>query len=732
MDTKLKKSHKLTVTIITLCILIPALLLTALYPRVSEAMHVKREAYKKEYDAKPVVWTIESNFINYAMESGYYLYGKLLEEANPEAIIDFRVLDKYGWISDHYYLEKQCDYVAEYSAENGTFQKQNGELTDEENIGFVTLEFDENGMLHLQWDEDTFEVNYDDGQYYTDWRSKALESVDNYSHNVKVEKEKGAVIDEAQLQPKNFKITFAINEDMSFVWDANPNYWFTQPDSLMMMTGAEFLILAAGIIVAILAFLLPFIKKLETGWEKVFSLPLEIIGILSFGFVLMIYGMFTAMAYTCAAEAYSQMEFIGFQITPMVQWMFLLIANFLGWSACFFVEYVIVTSLRQLVFKPKYYLNHRILCVNLVKWLCRKCKEAYQRVTEIDLSYDMKTTVVKLLCINGLILMVPCLIYSILLSIGYYYWEWELLVLGLVIGIVMLGIYSAIMYVSISKKCQKIQTEYSNILAVTKELADGNLQIVVEKDLGTFKEMGDSLKKVQHGFQKAVIEEAKSQNMKTELITNVSHDLKTPLTAIITYIDLLKRDDITEEERNKYIETLEQKSARLKVLIEDLFEVSKAQSGNVTMNYMDIDVVSLMKQVKTEMEDQIEASNLVYKFNLPEERIVLSLDGQRTYRVFENLLSNTLKYAMPHSRVYIDVEKRNDKVRIVFRNISAEELQFSPEFLTERFVRGDVSRKSEGSGLGLAIAKSFVELQNGQFQIDVDGDLFKVTLTWSI
>ena len=218
--------------------------------------------------------------------------------------------------------------------------------------------------------------------------------------------------------------------------------------------------------------------------------------------------------------------------------------------------------------------------------------------------------------------------------------------------------------------------------------------------------------------------------MKTELITNVSHDLKTPLTAIITYVNLLKNPHISEEERKSYVDILDQKTQRLKVLTDDLFEVSKAQSGNITMNFMDVDVVSLMKQVRLEMEDQIADSGLLFRWNLPEEKIIMNLDGQRTYRVFVNLISNILKYSMPNSRVFIDVMPDKSSVQICFRNISMAELDFDVERLTDRFVRGDASRNTEGSGLGLAIAKSFVELQHGTFKIDVDGDLFKVTISW--
>lgn len=191
---------------------------------------------------------------------------------------------------------------------------------------------------------------------------------------------------------------------------------------------------------------------------------------------------------------------------------------------------------------------------------------------------------------------------------------------------------------------------------------------------------------------------------------------------------IVEDGDVSEEESKSYIATLDQKSQRLKVLIEDLFEVSKAHSGNVKMNFMDVDVVSLLKQVRSEMDEQIESSDLQFRWNLPEEKQILSLDGQRTYRVFENLLNNILKYAMHGSRVYVDMIVSDTEIQIQFRNISASELDFDAELLTDRFVRGDSSRNSEGSGLGLAIVKSFVELQNGTFKIDVDGDLFKSTI----
>ena len=343
---------------------------------------------------------------------------------------------------------------------------------------------------------------------------------------------------------------------------------------------------------------------------------------------------------------------------------------------------------------------------------------------DIDIDSELQQSIWKIVGMNLLLLVAVFFCWhcvNLFLSISFFYF--------LLIGFL---IYSVALYVAIFENLEDLQEEYQSVLEVAEQMANGNLKMDPCECgfMGVFEPLGEKLERIQQGFARAVAEEAKSQNMKTELITNVSHDLKTPLTSIITYVDLLKREDLSKEERNSYILTLEQKSHRLKVLIEDLFEVSKANSGNVQMNFMEVDIVSLMKQVRLEMENQIRESELNFRWNLPEGKVILSLDGQRTYRVFENLLNNILKYSMPHSRVYIDILDEHSGVNVIFRNISAVELNMDSERLTERFVRGDASRRSEGSGLGLAIVKSFVELQNGTVEICVDGDLFKVTLRW--
>ncbi|MGN0402098.1 MAG: sensor histidine kinase [Acetatifactor sp.] len=260
-------------------------------------------------------------------------------------------------------------------------------------------------------------------------------------------------------------------------------------------------------------------------------------------------------------------------------------------------------------------------------------------------------------------------------------------------------------------------------------MAEGNQNISLNEDLGVFEPFKPQIFRIQEGFQKAVEEEVKSQKMKTELITNVSHDLKTPVTAIITYVNLLK-EDITEEQRKEYLDVLERKSLRLKVLIEDLFEVSKANTKNISLNMTEVDIMSLIKQVSFEVSDKLEASQLDLRMNLPDEKMILMLDSQKTYRIFENLFINIAKYSLKGTRVYVNGFSSDASIVITLKNISSREITMNSSDLTERFIRGDKSRNTEGSGLGLAIAKSFTELQGGNMNIEVDGDLFKATIVF--
>lgn len=242
---------------------------------------------------------------------------------------------------------------------------------------------------------------------------------------------------------------------------------------------------------------------------------------------------------------------------------------------------------------------------------------------------------------------------------------------------------------------------------------------------GEMARLAANINTITDGLKKAVDNELKSERLKTELITNVSHDIRTPLTSIITYVDLLKKEE-TSSAVAEYIEVLDQKSKRLKVLTDDLFQAAKASSGNIPVQFERIDLVSLIKQGLGEVSAQIEESGLDIRLNNPTDKVYVMGDGKLLWRSIENLLSNIFKYSLIGSRVYIDLEDEGDKVLLTFKNISASELNMSADDLLERFTRGDESRSSEGSGLGLSIAKSLIEVQKGTFHIEVDGDLFKV------
>ena len=267
----------------------------------------------------------------------------------------------------------------------------------------------------------------------------------------------------------------------------------------------------------------------------------------------------------------------------------------------------------------------------------------------------------------------------------------------------------------------------SYIMDGTQRIKNGDihhkLQLIGEDNFTT---LADNINNIRDGLDKAIDSQLRSERMKSELITNVSHDLKTPLTSIINYIELIKKEEnITPEYLKDYVNVLDSKSKRLKVLIEDLFEASKASSGNIELNMEKIDIIQLLRQSIGELEEKLSEANLDLKINVPEDKLYVRADGRRLYRVLENLLSNISKYSLPNTRVYIDITEIGGRDKLIMKNISSYELNFDPEEIMERFKRADDSRNTEGSGLGLAIARDLVKLQGGEFAIDIDGDLFK-------
>lgn len=356
------------------------------------------------------------------------------------------------------------------------------------------------------------------------------------------------------------------------------------------------------------------------------------------------------------------------------------------------------------------YIKENCLIYRIFPFCKRRLLAMFQALEHIDVTKKAERTILKIVLINAVILFV---ISSLWFG-----------------GFAITVCYSLLLYFGLKFYVSRLQKKYSILLSKIQEISAGNLNVEIQEDLGLFEPFKEQLLLIQTGFRNAVEEEVKSQKMKSELITNVSHDLKTPLTAIITYVDLLKDDTLAREKQIEYLNTLEKKSLRLKVLIEDLFEVSKATSGNITLHYQNVDICNLVKQVELEMSDKLAEAGLEVRMDFPEEKVFVALDSQKTYRIYENLFSNIVKYSLRGTRVYVRGTLTDDYIVISLKNISAAEITVDTAELTERFVRGDSSRNTEGSGLGLAIVKSFVELQGGRFMLENDGDLFKAVTSF--
>lgn len=341
----------------------------------------------------------------------------------------------------------------------------------------------------------------------------------------------------------------------------------------------------------------------------------------------------------------------------------------------------------------------------ILKWLVQKYKNA-------------KNTIASNKNLGGKIALYFIGIVTISILIGLIFKEF---------GILLDIVFWIWCYYKIMKEVDK----FKQIHDATEKIYKGDTNIKLDESLytGVLKELAIYINDIAGSFSNAIKESLKSERLKTELITNVSHDIKTPLTSIINYVDLLKQENIQNEKAKEYIEVLDNKSQRLKKLIEDLVEASKASSGNIKINKEVLNVKELLNQVTGEFEDKFNSRYLNIISKLPEETVYIKADSRYLYRVLENTYSNVAKYAEENTRVYIDciLEEKNT-VAIYVKNISKDELNISADELMQRFVRGDKSRNTEGSGLGLSIAKSLTELQDGTFNIYLDGDLFKVAI----
>lgn len=542
--------------------------------------------------------------------------------------------------------------------------------------------------------------------------------------------------------PKNCEITFCISRQAAQSLGQNGQYIYYDQDmnnvsvyfsmgeyASYYLSGCQQMFLILALLIFLLALVFPGLGE-ERAWEKVTLLKLPVEAIVVILVVIAGIGSEQVVGLVSWVRSGHALSTVLQGNNAQIQMLTTILTyalNVLAVAALFFIAWCLGISLRAMrVQGAGTYLRQHSLCYLLVpfwKKLWRGMKkgfsigrdkvvDVYHDAEHFDVTKDAKKLILRIVLWNALILVIVCS-----LPLG---------------GVTIAVIYSVVLYFVLRRYVSKLQKKYGLLLKATNEIAQGNLNVTIEEDLGVFEPFKPQIYRIEEGFRNAVAEEVKSQRMKSELITNVSHDLKTPLTAIITYVKLLQEPGVTEEQRKEYLETLDRKSLRLKALIEDLFEVSKANSQNITLDIRDVDIASMVKQVEFEMEDKLADAGLDVRMSMPEEKVIVPLDSQKTFRIFENLFGNIAKYALPGTRVYVNGFTAKDEVTIILKNITAQELSVSGEELTERFVRGDASRNTEGSGLGLAIAKSFTEIQGGKFRIELDGDLFKVVLIWKV
>lgn len=359
------------------------------------------------------------------------------------------------------------------------------------------------------------------------------------------------------------------------------------------------------------------------------------------------------------------------------------------------------------------------------RYLWRKSKRTAEKIQYIftcDYSKGQGTKFKIIACVSASLFVVATIIYYIIIGAMADYYEFTAFVMALfgilgdiaILGFILLIIVSA-----------------DRIFEAVNDVKNGNLNRTIDtKYMPPFvRRFAEDILSMQDGLQNAVESAVRDQRMKAELITNVSHDLKTPLTSIVTYVDLLKKCDIEGEDANRYVNILDEKAQKMKKLIEDLVEASKASSGAMEIHPVKINLCEFAAQAVGEHEDELKNKNIEILLRMPDYPVLAMADSQKTSRIVENLFSNIRKYAMNGTRAYVEVSEGERECSIVFKNISAEALDVSADELTQRFVRGDASRSSEGNGLGLSIAKNLCELQKGRLEISIDGDLFKATVT---
>ncbi|MDI9218194.1 sensor histidine kinase [Clostridium tertium] len=720
MDTKLKSSkyNYFLSAIVYILVIMTSIGLVASYPRISKLANEKEKpSYFEDY-----------NFQMDLYKGSFVLYKDLLEkEQNKDIPADEIFFKEYKGYSekdmtDYSFIKRNINY--EIGNWNKVLKRELKNL-DYYIVDKKTNTFSSNTekkLSDLILNEDNKEVLNDLDNYYgyymvidyNEYGEISINKIKGASENVISTfldfQWKNLINGDSDFvlsNPKNITIVYGVPNDLKYV-DRISNY-INGADSYAYENIILFYVLIAYILIMFISLVIPFRKSKDIiGVKNFIKIPFEL-NIIIMPAITSLLALSPNIVYETVNNEWVKESLVRVGIPFVFTNSILIIGNIAYWFVLLITAFTSVVLIKYIFNKGlKNYIKENTIIYKIFRLIKRIWAKIYDEVTNIDLNDKSNKIIIKILAVNFIALAFMSIIWFL--------------------GVGAAIIYTVFLYFVLRKYFNDIRNKYQILLEATNKIAEGNLDVTIEEELGVFEPLKDELQKIQKGFKNAVNEEVKSQRMKTELISNVSHDLKTPLTSIITYIDLLKDENISEENRKLYLDTLDRKSQRLKNLIEDLFEVSKATSKNIQLNIVNVDIVSLMKQTQFELSDKIEESSLKFKWNFPGNKVIVPLDSQKTFRVFENLLINIVKYSMQNSRVFIDIIDGNEEVYVTLKNMSANEIDFTAEEIVERFARGDKSRNTEGSGLGLAIAKSFVELQGGTLDIEIDGDLFKVVL----
>ena len=506
--------------------------------------------------------------------------------------------------------------------------------------------------------------------------------------------------------PNSYHVNLSIDIKEAAIYSNNTHsslFYSHINDELLIKNGSNACISLA--ILVLVLFFIPMSWYQESALFKWFSnikllFACIIFGIVGFGGF---FGLYLTLSFASSMTLLNFIKQAGdYNIIYLIYYLIWFVVIITGTLLVYYIKYLFSKPFGQLIKEN-----------TVIGTLYYKGKELLIHFSDIEFKDPIYLLIICLCLVNlGLLLFVSIERYA---TFPYF----------------LLGFVILIEFICVFIFFNRTKNDYDELLHMSKEIGKGNFDYQPELKQKAFKELGDNLNQIKDGFEEAVQEETKSQHMKTELISNVSHDLKTPLTGIKNYIEILNDEELTKEERQQYLETLNNYADRLKVLIDDLFEVSKANSGNIKLNLAEIDLVTLLEQTLEDNHDALEEAQLEVVYNKNVDKAVLNLDGDKTNRVLTNLIVNASKYSLPNTRLYIDLKDNDSTTVISFKNISKAMMNFSKEEITERFVRGDKSRTDGGSGLGLAIVKSFVEAQGGTFDIDIDGDLFKAVIIFN-